>query len=632
MPNKTENWKKPIDTRDFAGFVSPSNISDPAKEKIEKIQNNYDGYSLMAKVRMTFAGLQTKNSAIYMPDEMYNGGRTFITPYPKPILTHHDEEKDPIGRIVDVRYVDTTGQASMIDERVTSAMKPFRDKNSSKKSKLKAVELFQDLSMNHEDEYRGVGHLMGLWNITDFDAIQKTIDKRYLTVSTTFTPKGAHCSTCLRDGRLTDWREEWCEHDRGQVYDGYPCVAIPFGFEYDEVSPVNMPAAIHAQIIEYGQDLSFEDAVSKVSDTILPKHNLFDDLLLVKDNIGFRFSDGVECNLNNRESNLDLFSQEKPERSSTVTVIGNYNKKAGVSQTDKMNIQTLISDSKKNYEELVKVLPANASRMTGDLLGELDQACFAGPNRTFPVKDKAHLEGCFKLLEKVEDSDEKAIVLSNLETFKKKFQDLEEKAQDDVQEEVAKELESDSVDTTEQVQQVTISQDEYESLKEAQRDLNLVKAAKDCLSQRVVVLQAELDYAHKENSNLLSELKTSLAERLVDAKIRKGGKITDKAEKIGELSEKSIQSLRDSLEVLSDIPDSGMSRTPSGEKVSHPSFESDETASRKTESDSSDEVYKQYRDIIDRFYDIAQRQGDRKAQEFLTEQKRAGRIPAALSI
>jgi hypothetical protein len=49
------------------------------------------------------------NNRIYPPDKMEKGARTFYTPHPKPLLVNHDTSGDPLGRIRESRYVDTSG-------------------------------------------------------------------------------------------------------------------------------------------------------------------------------------------------------------------------------------------------------------------------------------------------------------------------------------------------------------------------------------------------------------------------------------------------------------------------------------------------------------------------------------------
>lgn len=149
----------------------------------------------------THGGYVNKNYAMYKPDGQKNSFRTFFTPFPKPILTEHDDEKDPIGRVIDAEFVPIAPQSE-----------------ADPKSKIR---------------------IKGL--ITDGAAIQKVLDGRYMTVSISGRPKTPPtCSVC--NEKIVGWGGCKEEHMRGQAYDGKMCHYIFDELEYSEVSFVNKPA------------------------------------------------------------------------------------------------------------------------------------------------------------------------------------------------------------------------------------------------------------------------------------------------------------------------------------------------------------------------------------------------------
>ena len=74
--------------------------------QIEDAISTPNAPSLLVKIAASHAALKTSNKGFYLPERMRAGTPTFLSPYKKPVLTHHDDFKDPIGRVVSARYVD----------------------------------------------------------------------------------------------------------------------------------------------------------------------------------------------------------------------------------------------------------------------------------------------------------------------------------------------------------------------------------------------------------------------------------------------------------------------------------------------------------------------------------------------
>jgi hypothetical protein len=191
------------------------------------------GASLLVKIAATHSALRTGNKGFYLPERMRDGARSFLVPYKKPVLTHHDDFKDPIGRVQSARYVDLTHLYPQNDVWMQKlAVGGLKDKDLQK-----AVQYFLKNWQKQED-YQGLGYIELVAEITDPDAIQKVLDNRYLTVSTAHSSDAAFCGICMQN-----WvADGWCEHEPGNVYDGDECVLIPGQHFYSEVSYVNKPA------------------------------------------------------------------------------------------------------------------------------------------------------------------------------------------------------------------------------------------------------------------------------------------------------------------------------------------------------------------------------------------------------
>lgn len=152
---------------------------------------------------------RTRNHTIYQEDKLRGtmvhekgptGMYSFMYPYKKPMLKNHDTDSEPTGRIESAQFVKTT---------------------------------------------EGHGYVMIVPHITDQDTVEKILDGRYLTVSIGASTDSAICNVCgtdiIKDG--------WCEHERGQEYDGTTCGWILGNLWFDECSWVNVPADTNAIIL-----------------------------------------------------------------------------------------------------------------------------------------------------------------------------------------------------------------------------------------------------------------------------------------------------------------------------------------------------------------------------------------------
>lgn len=174
--------------------------------------------ALLVDVEATHEGL-TKNYTYYTADNLEKSAKTWIEPYQKPVIIHHRNHdffvpaEDPIGRVVAYEFTD-------------SVLKPGT----------------KTIKLRHR--------------ITDPDAQQKIIDRRYITTSIGGIAESIHCSICGVN-RL----ETWCDHRRGQKYtikkdENSPeeeklCYWIVGKLWYEEDSYVNTPADEAAQVIHF---------------------------------------------------------------------------------------------------------------------------------------------------------------------------------------------------------------------------------------------------------------------------------------------------------------------------------------------------------------------------------------------
>lgn len=237
------------------GATHPSGMGQVAEGDTQQSANG-----LLIRIAATHSGIITRNNGFYLPDKMKKGAPTFIENYGKPILLHHKDHEDNVGRIKVAQYVDTSGgvidrydglrvrnsagkevatfNKQMISDFVTGKL-PFGSQVDVVRS------IFRDAVLD-ESGYEGLGHIQIVADITDPQAIQKLLDGRYLTGSVGATTNKAVCSICR-----SDWTETGpCEHKPGGIYDDAKCFIIAGDLAYDEYSFVNVPADRHSKVLQ----------------------------------------------------------------------------------------------------------------------------------------------------------------------------------------------------------------------------------------------------------------------------------------------------------------------------------------------------------------------------------------------
>lgn len=171
----------------------------------------------------------TRNANYYSEAELHEAAPTWTTPFPKPIIINHDLDSDPLGRVI----------GATVESPELAA--PF--------IKTQAA-------------------------ITDPVAIERVIDKRYLTVSIGATAESAICSICETDwAKPTERRGLPCEHRFGSVYEGVTAVRKLGGLNFHELSFVNSPSdqnAIVQSVASASESFDFSPRAYQI-DLVEPK-------------------------------------------------------------------------------------------------------------------------------------------------------------------------------------------------------------------------------------------------------------------------------------------------------------------------------------------------------------------------
>src|ERR1035441_5242121 len=209
-----------------------------ADSKLIQCTDEQGGNSLLVRVAATHAGIINGNSRFYRPDMMMKGTSTWTENLdsPGPLLAHHDEESDPLGRVLTAKYRDLSylyrDEYPILNDSV------FYCSDAKKRmSMLETVDWVVD-NMSDIPDYKGLGLIeLGL-KVTEPDAIAKVNRKEFLTVSVGFATDSAICSVCHQDWAVDDR----CDHELGRKYKGKAAYVISGSMDFNEVSFVNSPA------------------------------------------------------------------------------------------------------------------------------------------------------------------------------------------------------------------------------------------------------------------------------------------------------------------------------------------------------------------------------------------------------
>ncbi|MCY8577149.1 hypothetical protein MOD24_14965 [Bacillus haynesii] len=238
--HKNKQLIKNSDLTESVGIIGK--IKPETVEKLTEAAKGKNKRKLVVQMEAIHVG-RTANYTFYTEEGLKNGLESWTHPYNKPVLTHHDSHSgEPIGRILRAEFAEST--------------------------------------------MSGRKGLIFTCEITDPEAIEKVLDGRYQTVSIGATTDRVTCNICG-----TDRTKEWCEHWRGEEYEGQTChfvIGTTFG---NEVSYVNVPADENAGnfsvSVEDSDDSSTEESATLqifqiaeglMQDISMPHVNLYESV------------------------------------------------------------------------------------------------------------------------------------------------------------------------------------------------------------------------------------------------------------------------------------------------------------------------------------------------------------------
>lgn len=455
---------KPVDPTQQTHPSGMGTIAPAAQQVQQQNVQRQDG--LLVRIAATHSGIITRNNGFYLPDKMRKGSKSFTDGYPKPVLLHHEEGKDPVGRIVESGYIDTSGATisqfdgyevknkqgkivatvnqKMIKDFVSDNM-PFGQQVDVVRSVLRDSNLLEDAS------YEGLGHIQVIARITDQVAISKLLDGRYLTGSVGATTDKAVCSVCK-----VDWTDGGpCDHKPGGIYDDAKCFIIAGNLSYDEYSFVNTPADRHSQVLELNcnGNKTVVDSVQDYQGRIYEVNLSFPQYDSVKkedEGMGDKANTQIQDSASTSTPETEVEKVEDASQKDSVQVVDseeNTEKKVEdqAQETETETTETENQSTEESIEDfVVRVLDANESlsdedevklydalwaeaeaafeaqewtlaqagvetvedaKLSTEKRNKLPKSSFCGPNRSFPVPDCAHVTAARRLVNRAKVSE-----------------------------------------------------------------------------------------------------------------------------------------------------------------------------------------------------------------------------------
>lgn len=226
-----------------------------------KDSSSESGYSLLVHVDATHAGIVNGNARFYRPDLMAASTHTWgdNKRTQKPVLAHHDQDSDPLGRVATWKYIDMRHEYAGKFGDINNLLFYSDASNRSKKMDLfKSVNWVYDNLQKRSKDYVGLGKIQLGLNVTNPDAIAKVQRGEYATVSVGFSTDAAQCSVCHQD-----WAEDGrCDHKPGAMYDGRRCFLVSGSMGYQELSFVTFPADKAGVVVNFESVKQAKDSLA----------------------------------------------------------------------------------------------------------------------------------------------------------------------------------------------------------------------------------------------------------------------------------------------------------------------------------------------------------------------------------
>ena len=484
----------------------------------------------------------TANYNNYSAQALEAALQSWVEPYPKPIILNHDLNSEPIGRVM--------------------AAKMDKEEDGSSFVRLQVA-------------------------ITDPAAIQKVLDKRYLTGSVGGRAGKAVCSITGEDlaAESSDGKPKLAKFKRGQVYKGKLAFVDMQDISFKEYSFVNQPADSKSGVRKSSKgdvkvENSTDDWVAKSSAFVLSMNE--EDIYSVEEHKSIlkdlKSKESKPLYLHLKGAFLTAYAVQESENYNYTndSLLSNENREKDIleeklNMNDEVKNEDILATVEELSQDLSDVSAANAGEASDSIVDKEENS-----TEEVSSKDEGNaseedvnlnlISALTSVLKAATEADDKTlidVITSKIEDLKKEqapvidaaSETTEEASKEDAKgsEEVldSKEEQVDTVDSSD-----ATTSEEIEKTEESKTDLTgTVKADEQASEQDVDDTAKKLQSLEEENQKLKNALHRTLVERVVDAKIANGLESYETREElIADHSKRTASSLADSLRDLATMP------------------------------------------------------------------------------
>lgn len=465
-------------------------LPDFAKSDLTFSESFNNKQGLIIEVAAIHEGL-TSNYNNYSATELEKALQSWVEPYPKPIILNHDLNNEPIGRVMAARMDKESDGSSYVRLQIA---------------------------------------------VTDPVAIEKILDKRYLTGSVGGRAGKAVCSITGDDLAEEDanGRPKAIKYKRGKVYKGKLAYIDMQDISFKEYSFVNQPADGKSGI----RSIQSPDAGAKISDSDswVARSSAFVINMESEDIISLNNNDSILKGMKKKESK-PLYLHLK---GSFLTALAVHE-----SENDINTSKALLSS-----EDFEKLNSEENSNMENESSKEEDILAVANGLS----EDLSTIAATSSVTEEVEEDVEDEDVKDEVESSENSEEQSSEDSSESSNESEVLDVDSEEVEDKEE--QLVDSSKEEEAVETQDETVSDELISKNEENEQIVQqLNAKVALLEEENSKLKKALHMTLVERVVDTKIGLGFESVEDREKlISDHSGRTASSLADSLRDLAKAP------------------------------------------------------------------------------
>jgi hypothetical protein len=611
-------------------------MSDPQSRRYRnEDEPSHDLSSLRVRIAATHSGKRTRNNTLYLPDRMKNSTSSWINPFGKPILLHHEKHDDAIGRIEGSSYVDTSN--SFRDSADLSLLKDFASPGDELWDKFinggLSLEdaagvvnrlILEDKAVSSDPNYQGLGYMEIVANITSPDAIQKVLDGRYLTGSVGMTSNSATCSVCKKN-----WvKDGMCDHRPGKEYKGKRMTLIVGDLNGEEYSFVNRPADNHSGVLEVFQDGTMQDSFSfGESGSRVPEVSL----VAVDSSVEETVEPVEEVQA---DPVKDFWGDEYDD------IVGEDDKGR--------DYAAMMHNAVKDFPELEQDIRDAA--LSAASRKKLPNSTFCGPERSFPVNDCAHYTAALRLIGRYKGPGNKTKIRACIERKGKRLGCTSKKKEDSMD----TKFNVDWFDRFESEELTQMLNGLCDTMKEREIDNPLsaeiadLKAQVDSAAeadpemaqelrvtkQALVSVTDDLDEANTQLAERVIELRTAKIERIMDFMTLNNEISNDNEKKDAEasLSEMSVEDLDSRREVLLEAVDTMAIADRLGSGLTQDPDQTVDDPTLQDAPETNDDDVKDYSGFVATYNDLVKTNGSVVAKKYIQNLKDADRLPADFTV